>query len=84
MTVQLFPFQCSMMPSMVAMEKSAENFCKSPAAKQLFTAGHDTPNRMMSRSASVGSAGLGLGTTDQLLPFHRTTRPALSEERGGP
>ena len=39
-----------------------------PTAKQLFTLGHDTPARL-----SPAKGPLGLGTTDQWVPFHCST-----------
>jgi hypothetical protein len=65
MIFQLVPFQRS--TSVRAVEPSVDDD-ESPTAKQLVGLGHDTLNRL----TSAAPFGVGLGTIDQAVPFHRS------------
>jgi hypothetical protein len=69
----LAPFQCSTNVLKTAFSEAglvAEN----PTAEQSVEVAHDTPTS----TPSVGAAGLGLGTIDQLDPFHRSISVAVA------
>jgi hypothetical protein len=67
---QLVPSQCS--TNVVAGVLTLA--CELPTAKQLVVLGHATPFRRL----IAAPAGLGLGTIDQLVPFHRSTNVVVA------
>jgi hypothetical protein len=60
---QVLPFHCS-----TSVFPSDEESAYLPTAKQLVVVRHDTPFSTL----SVAPTGLGLGTTDQRVPFQRS------------